>query len=439
MPISSTPRLDPDAILRRLIQFDTTNPPGQEAACIQYINELLQNAGFETTIFAKDPQRPNLITRLPGRGDAPPFLLYGHVDVVTTANQEWTYPPFSATVADGFIWGRGTLDMKGAVAMMISALLKAKQDKLTPAGDIILAIVSDEEDGGDYGAKFLVEEHPEQFDGARYALGEFGGTSLVMGGQIFYPIQIAEKQWCSLKATVRGPGGHGSRPLQGGAMARLGRLLTTLDQKRLPPHITPVTRTMLEAMADKLGFPTGTVFRQLLNPALTNRVIDVLGERAAILIPLLFNTVSPTIVNGGEKINVIPSELTLQLDCRLLPGFTPDIVLAELRDLVGPDVEFEVIRFDPGPAEPDLGYFATLASILEEADPAGTAVPMLLPGVTDGRFFSQLGIQTYGFTPVKLPPQFNFAETIHAADERIPVGAIAFGAAAIYQALVRYR
>ena len=161
----------PAALLQDLIRFDTTNPPGNEAACVTYIDHLLTEAGIETTRLARDPNRPNLIARLKGQGKAPPLLLYGHVDVVTTVGQQWTHPPFEAREVDGVIWGRGALDMKGGVAMMLAAVLRAKAEGLAPAGDVVLAILSDEECGGDYGAGYLVENHPEQFEGVRYALG----------------------------------------------------------------------------------------------------------------------------------------------------------------------------------------------------------------------------------------------------------------------------
>ena len=211
----------PVELLQKFVRFDTTNPPGNETECIAFIDGLLKDAGFDTTFIAKTPQRPNLITRLNGRGEAPPLLLYGHVDVVTTANQQWIYPPFEGKIIDDYVWGRGTLDMKGGVAMMLSAFLRAKADGLKPAGDIVLLILSDEEAGGDFGAKYLVEEHASIFEGIRYALGEFGGFTLHIGGKRFYPIQVAEKQICWMKPTVRGRGGHGSLPVRGGAMAKL--------------------------------------------------------------------------------------------------------------------------------------------------------------------------------------------------------------------------
>ena len=428
----------PAELLQNLIRFDTTNPPGNEAECITYINGLLTEAGFETTLLAKSSNRPNLIARLQGRGTAPPLLLYGHVDVVTIANQKWTHPPFEGKIVDGCVWGRGALDMKGGVAMMLAALLRAKAEGLTPAGDVVLAIVCDEEAGGDYGVKYLVEEHPEQFEGIHYALGEFGGFPLYVGPRKFYLIQVAEKQICFIKATVRGPGGHGSLPMRGGAMAKLARLLQRLDQHRLPVHITPVARQMVEAMASALPFPLGIVLRQLVNPILTDTVLNLLGEKGRMFEPLFHNTVNATMVHGGEKVNVIPSEITVALDGRLLPGYTPDDLIAELRPIIGDEVELELVRHDPGPAEPDMGMFDLLAGILREADPNGIPMPLLLSGTTDARFFSRLGIQTYGYTPMNLPPEFNFAQLAHAADERIPVDAVDFGANAIYKVLQRY-
>jgi acetylornithine deacetylase/succinyl-diaminopimelate desuccinylase-like protein len=428
----------PAELLQRLIQFDTTNPPGNEEECVNFINGLLTEAGIETTILGKTPERPNLIARLPGQGSTSPLLLYGHVDVVTTENQQWQHPPFEGKVVDGFVWGRGALDMKGGVAMMLAAFLRAKYEDLKLPGDVILAIVSDEEAGGDYGSKYLVENHPDMFDGIRYAIGEFGGFTFYVGKQRFYPVMIAEKQICWLKATVRGPGGHGSLPVHDGAMAELSRLLQRLDKRRLPVHVTPVARLMIKIIASASGGMRGLILGQLTNPLLTDRVVNILGERGRIFDSILHNTVSPTILHGSNKINVIPSEVTVELDGRLLPGYHPDDMIAELNRIVSDDIEIEVVRHDPGPAEPDMGLFDLLAGILRQADPDGIPLPFLLSGVTDARFFSQLGIQTYGFLPMTLPEDFDFSKTIHAADERIPVEAIDFGANAIYELLQRF-
>ncbi|MBI2332433.1 MAG: M20/M25/M40 family metallo-hydrolase [Chloroflexi bacterium] len=428
----------PVEILQKLIQFNTTNPPGHEAACVSYIRDLLNEAGIESTFIAKDPERPNLIARLQGEGKAPPILLYGHVDVVTTENQPWQQPPFEGKLVDGYVWGRGALDMKGGVAMMVAAFLRANAEGLRPPGDIVLAIVSDEEAGGDFGAKFLVEEHPELFKDIKYAIGEFGGFTLTIGGKRFYPIMISEKQICWMKATVRGQGGHGSMPEKGGAMAKLSRFLKALDESDLPVHVTPPAKMMVDAMASALGGAQGLILAQLTNPTLTDFVLRTLGSRGRTFYPLFRNTVSPTILAGSTKVNVIPSEVSVELDGRLLPGQTPEDMMRELRAIVGADVQLDVLQFEPGPAEPDMSLFNKLAAILKEADPEGIPVPLLLSGVTDGRFFSQLGIQTYGYLPMTLPEDFNFANVIHAADERVPAAAIEFGAQAIYKALSRF-
>jgi acetylornithine deacetylase/succinyl-diaminopimelate desuccinylase-like protein len=428
----------PVELLQNLIHFDTTNPPGKEKECVTYINSLLTKAGIETTFLAKESHRPNLIARLKGRGNAPPLLLYGHVDVVTTAKQKWANPPYEGKEADGYIWGRGALDMKGGVAMMLAAFLRAKAMGLSTAGDIVLAVLSDEEAGGNFGAKYLVENHAAQFGGIRYAIGEFGGFSAYIGRRKFYPIQVAEKQFCWLKAIIKGPGGHGARPMRGGAMAKLAQLLQRLDKHRLPVHITPPARMMTEAVAKALPFPSSLVLRRLLNTTLTDSVLKLLGEKGRNFEPLFHNTVNATIVDGGETINVIPSEIILDMDGRILPGYRPDDLVAELREIIDKEINLEVIRHDPSPAEPDMGMFSLLADILREADPDGTPLPLLMPAVSDARFFARLNIQTYGFTPMKLPREFNFFETIHAADERIPVEAVDFGTNAIYEALKRY-
>lgn len=428
----------PAEILQQLIRFDTTNPPGNEAACISYIDGLLTEAGIKTVILAQSPERPNLIARLPGTGNVSPLLLYGHVDVVTSENQSWQHPPFEGKLENGFVWGRGALDMKGGIAMMLAAFLRAKAENLKLPGDVIFTVVSDEEAFGDLGARYLVENHSDLFSGVRYAIGEFGGFSLHIGGRRFYPIMVAEKKMCWMKATVRGPGGHGSMPIRGGTMARVARLLQQLDINRLPVHVTPAARLMFNAMASSLGGVTRLLFRQLTNPVLTNSLINLLGNKGRLFDPLLHNTVSANFLNGNDKINVIPSEIYVNLDGRLLPGYVPEDMIAELRQIIDSSVELEVVRYDEGPSAPDMGMFQTLADILREADPGGIPVPLLLSGVTDARFFSKLGIQTYGFLPMQFPEEFNFSQMIHAANERIPVKAVDFGATAIYQLLQRF-
>ena len=424
-------------LLQELIRFDTTNPPGNEAACIDFLRAQLDEAGCETETYEQEPGRPNLVSRLAG-GDAPPLLLQGHVDVVTTALQNWKHPPFAGVIEDGCVWGRGALDMKAGVAMLVHAFLRAKREGVQLPGDLVLLVLSDEEAGGNVGARYLVEQHPGLFEGMRYALGEFGGFTLHVGGKRFYPIQVAEKQICWLKATVRGPGGHGAMVHRGGTVARLGRFLSDLDRKRMPVHVTPVVREMVEAIAAELPRHQAAIVRSLLKPRLTDRALRLLGNRGAQFEPMLRNTVNATIVRGGAKINVVPSEIELELDGRALPGFSPEQLIAELHELAGDDIELELVRHDPGPAEPDLGLFETLAGVIRELDPEGIPVPLLQIGVTDGRFFSQAGVQTYGFLPMRLPEEFEFTKLIHAADERIPVDALEFGAEAVWRSVQRF-
>ena len=427
----------PVELLRRLLRFDTSNPPGGERECIDWIKGLLEELGCEVRLFAHDPERPNLIARLQGRGSSPPLLLQGHVDVVA-ARGDWQHEPFAGDLADGYVWGRGALDMKGGVAMMLAAFMRAKAGGTQPPGDVILCLLADEEAGSPLGADFMVREHAELFDGVRYSLGEFGGFTMDVAGRRFYPIMVAEKQLCWTHATLRGPAGHGSMPIRGGAMGKLGRVLHKLDSRRLPVHVTDVARSMIGAIADDVPATLALPLRGLLRPALTDRLLDAFGERGRIFDPLLHNTVSATIVGGGEKENVIPNTIELTLDARLLPGFGPDDLFNELRTLTGVEMDFEIGQHDPVAAEPDLAMFDTLAGTLRELDQAAKAVPMLLPGVTDGRFFSRLGIQTYGFLPMQLPPDLPFMQLIHAENERLPADAVEFGTTAIERVLERF-
>jgi len=425
-------------ILQKLIRFDTTNPPGNERPCIEYIDGLLRDAGIETSILAKDPQRPNLVARLPGNGSAPGLLLYGHVDVVTTAHQQWSVPPFEGRIQDGCIWGRGALDMKAGIAMMVTALLKAKSSALQPSGDILFVALSDEEAGGTMGAKYLVNEHPSLFEGVRYAVSEVGGFSVHIDGKPLYMIQMWEKQPCWIQATIRGPGGHGSGLVRDGAMARLGSILMKLNQNRLPIHVTPAIERMVRAIANALPQHKRFVFRRLLNPRLTDWVLKMLGETGRNLEPLFRNTVNATIVRGGEKPNVIPSEIVLGLDGRLLSGFQPQDLFAELNVVLGEELEYEVLLHDRSTPGADFGLYPLLTDVLKRAHPDSHQVPLLLSGSTDARFFSQLGIQTYGFIPMNLPPKFSFSKTVHAADERIPIESVEFGEQAMFELITRY-
>jgi len=273
----------------------------------------------------------------------------------------------------------------------------------------------------------------------RHAIGESGGVALHIGGRRFYPIMVSEKRGCQMVVTLRGPGGHGSIPAHGGAMAKLGDLLTLLDKSRLPVHITTPVQQQLELMRDSLDEPLKGKFAALLDPVRTDAALAELGPMNRGLDAALHNTVNATIVSGGLKVNVIPSEVRVQLDGRLLPGFGPEDMLRELRAVVGPEPEIEVTLVGPAQPAVDLSQFDLFASVLKEADSGCVPVPSLVTGGTDARHFARLGIHTYGFLPLNVPPDFNSSSTIHAADERVPVRSLEFGAECVYEAVMRYR
>ena len=428
---------DPVELLRRLVRFDTANPPGNEGECLRYIRGLLAEWGLKAELLGRLDDRPNLVARVAGRGEAPPLLMQGHVDVVTADEREWRHPPFEGRVAEGCLWGRGALDMKGGIVMMLSALRRAVSQDGGPPGDVALALVGDEEAGGELGARFLVENRPDLFAGIRYAIGEFGGFSFQIGPRRFYPVMVAEKQSCHLRLRIGGPSGHGSLDGGPGAMARLAEVLNRLEERRLPIHATPAARMMVEAIGAELTPPASLLFRAMPRPALTGAALKLMGKRGSVFGPLFRNTVNATMVSGGRQINVTPGEIVLDLDGRLLPGFGPEDLVDEVRGIVGDGASIEVVDHLPGPASPDMGLFPAIGDALRRVDPEGVPVPMLLPAATDARHFAKLGIQTYGFLPMRLPPGFDFMRLVHGPDERIPLEALDFGADAIYQLMQR--
>jgi acetylornithine deacetylase/succinyl-diaminopimelate desuccinylase-like protein len=431
--------IDRVELLRHLVRIETVNPPGHEGPAVRLLAEVLENAGVDVSTYAMDPERPNLIARVSGAGTAPPLLLQGHVDVVPVTGQSWTHDPFGGEVVDGFVWGRGTLDMKGPLVMMVDAFLRLAAHPTPPAGDVILAVLADEEVQGEFGARFLVREHPEIFRGVRYCLGEFGAFPFRFQGRRFYPIQVAERIGVGFRLTIEGPAGHGSMPIRGGAMAKLGRILRALDRRHLPVHLTPATTSMVEALAEHTSGTTRRALRLLLDERTTGLTLRALGSQLSLFEPMFRNTVSPTVVRGGDTHNVIPGTVTLSLDGRMLPGVSVEQFESEVRAIVGRECAIEVVTDGAtSPDEPDLGLFELLAAALRRHDPEAIPIPYLLPAVTDGRWFAQLGIQPYGYTPLTLPEGFDFQRTVHGADERIPVDALDFGSDVLFDVLRQY-
>jgi len=434
---SDIERISPVELLQRLIRFDTTNPPGAELDCILYICDLLEAGGFECTLVSKDAGRPNLVARLPGRGEAPPLLLHGHVDVVPTAGQKWTHDPFAGDLADGCVWGRGALDMKGGLAMMITALLDLASLG-PPAGDLILAVFSDEETGSSMGADFVTREHPELFAGVRYAIGEGGGFSLTLQGKRIYFVHVDEKVRCGLTATVRGRGGHAALDVRGRAMGKLAHLLTTLDENLLPAHLdSPTQRLMVEGIARVLGTKAAFVEEDLKERLRPGGEPLILDDYTSFFRAITRNTATPTMLSASVKDNVVPDAISVRLDARLMPGQKASDLVREMQDLVGPDVELEADLEDiEAQGEADLTMLPEFERVLLTThDRTYNVVPFLLPGGTDGRFFRKLGIQPYGFIPVRLPEGLNRFELMHGVDERLPVETIEFGTAVLRKLL----
>ncbi|HEY2055219.1 MAG TPA: M20/M25/M40 family metallo-hydrolase [Solirubrobacterales bacterium] len=431
--------VSPGELAQQLIRFDTASPGGRERELIAWLAPQLEAAGLEVRVLARDPERPNIVARLRGRGEAPPLLLHGHIDVVPVTGQKWSVDPFAGTIEDGVLWGRGALDMKGGVAMLLAAVLRAAAGP-PPAGDLILCVLSDEERGGDLGALFLVEEHAGLFTGARHAIGEFGGFSFPMIGKRVYPIQVAEKQRAVVRLIAEGDAGHGALGGPGSAVTALAQSTRRIGNTGLPVHITPVAGRMLEEMGDAVGSPLGGVMRALGNERISGTALRVLGDRAAAIGPMLRNTATVTHLAAGDRdaINVVPAEAEANLDCRVLPGYGPDDLLAELRPLLAPGVRAEVTLFERADPAIDWSLYPLLAGLLRDADPTGHPVPMLLAGVTDGRHFARLGIQHHGFLPMQLPPDLGFQSLLHAADERVPVAALDFGADILTRLLATY-
>lgn len=417
----------------RLIRYDTTNPPGEESACIGYVAELLGRFGIDCELHAADPNRPNLIARVSGTGAAPPVLVHGHVDVVGTSGQQWQHPPFEARLVDDVLWGRGAMDMKGPVAAMLRAVIDIKLAGGPPKGDVVLAVLSDEEAAAINGSRFLVEDRPELFKDIRYSIGEGGGESVDLLGHRVHPIAVAEKRICWMRATVRGVGGHGSMPVSGSTIGTLARVLHNLDNLRAPFQVSEAARVMFTSLAQLMPGDMGCALQDALDPDQSPEALAALGA-TRLLGPLLRDTVAVTTVHGGDKINVIPAEVTIELDGRTCPDSSPDELMALVRSAAGPEVDLELIQGDSGSNDVDLRHFGSLTAIIDDISGQAPSVPALMGAFTDGSQFSRLGIQNYGFLPCVL--DFDWLGTIHGADERVPVAALEQMSEGIRRALI---
>jgi acetylornithine deacetylase/succinyl-diaminopimelate desuccinylase-like protein len=426
--------------LSRLLQVETVNPPGNEAPAIQIIKDILDQAGFpdqDYQILEAAPDRLNLVARLRGDGSQRPFLLSGHVDVVPVERERWSRDPFGGEVVDGFVWGRGAIDMKGPLAMYLAVFLEAFRQNLPLKRDLILAAIADEEAAFTYGSHFLVDKRPDLID-AEYGLTEAGALGVSLAGLRIYAIQVAEKSVCWLRMTSTGQPGHASMPHADNAVLHLSHAIDRIRcAGHLPYHMTPTMRNMLTGISQQARFPIGFLLGLMRSPALIGPILRLMPETSRnLFVALLSNTVAPTILNAGAKTNVIPSTAEASLDCRLLPGQTPEDGIREILAITGGKVKLEPITTSEGTEFPtNTPLFRALEKAARQMDPTGVVVPNLMPGATDASIYQRAGIKMYGFTPGILPEDFPWTKLAHGHDERLPVSAIRSGLPALWQVI----
>ena len=429
-----SPSLADDArrLCQALLRMDTTNPPGNERVCADYLAASLAEVGYEPRLLEAEPGRTNLVVRRRGTGAKPPLLLTAHLDVVEADPSKWRRPPFSGDEHEGCLWGRGAIDMKNMAAMCTAIMRGLATTSTTLARDVIFAAVADEEAGCDLGSRFLVEQHRELVE-AEYAIGESGGFSLHLGDTTFYPVQVAEKGFCWVRARITGEPGHGSMPRHDSAVTRLGEALAALGRARLPVHSTHHVTDFLDALRARQPALIQPLVKLLARPQLLARVARLVpgASIARSFSALLGNTAAATVVRAGAKTNVIPGVAEFEIDGRTLPGQTDDDLLRELRAVLGPDVELEVIKSAPPVVTEPVAspLFELIVHEVERREPGSVVVPYLIPGFTDAKYFTQTGARWYGFSPVKIErgSGIRFADMFHGHDERVPIAGLAWG------------
>ena len=423
-----------------LLKLDTTNPPGNEHLAVAYLADVLDREGLAHEVVESAPGRANLVARLPGAKRDTGLLMTSHTDVVPADPEHWRTDPFAAEILDGYIYGRGTIDMKNMTAYSLATFLAAKRLGWQLEHDLLFNTFADEEAGCTYGSRFMVENHPDLL-ACKYALNELGGFTLHLGKQRLYPIQVLEKGFVWLKMRVQGEPGHGSMPHRKNAVVKLARAVERLDRISTPLKVHPIVDGFLDEMGAALGGVSGFFLKLARKPAfsdfVTRRVIP--EEKAKVIYASLHDTVNPTGLAAGKKVNVIPSEAEVTLDCRVVPGTSVEELIREIEVIVGPGFTFEVIN--QGMAVP-VDYETPLMDILKESleanDPGARAVPYLVVGFTDNAELSKLGITAYGFAPIKLAPDLEFSKLYHGHDERISVDGFRWGVKTFMQAVHRY-
>ncbi|GIG39495.1 M20/M25/M40 family metallo-hydrolase [Cellulomonas phragmiteti] len=414
-------------LCRDLIRIDTTNPgdgtgPGERQAA-EYVVGLLQDVGLEPELFESAPGRANVVVRLEGEDPARPALVvHGHLDVVPAHAPDWSVDPFAAELRDGLVWGRGAVDMKDMDAMVLAVVRQMVREGRRPARDVVLAMFADEEAGGRLGAHWAVEHRPELFAGATEAISEVGGFSVDVAGQRVYLLQTAEKGLAWLRLVAEGRAGHGSQVSTDNAVTHLAAAVARVGAHAWPLQLTPTVHALLTGVADLTGLPFDPE-----DPGTVDALVDALGPASRFVGATLRHSTNPTRLAAGYKENVIPGVATAAVDGRFLPGASAEFD-ATVAELVGPHVRVEDLVRDTGLEVPFAGALvdAMVAAVVAE-DPGAHVLPYMLSGGTDNKSLSRLGITGYGFAPLRLPADLDFAGMFHGVDERVPVDALRFG------------
>jgi len=408
-------------LLSRLIRVDTTNPPGNETAAAELLRDYLEANGLRCETYARVPERANIVARIPGRGDGPSLLFLGHTDVVLADAGEWSVPPFSGTVRDEEVWGRGALDMKGQVAANAVAIASLAREGFEPAGDIIFAATADEEVGDDFGLSWLCSEHPDAVR-CDYAVNEGGGDRLLLGGETYYAVTTAEKLTAPFTIAVHGRSGHASMPgIADNALVKAARLIERIASYRPQQQIQPEVAAFLQAVLGEVP-PVESV---------VERARALHTTAAELIEPLLSPTFAPTMISASRKRNVIPALCEIVVDCRLLPGQMPAEIEPVVRRVLGGDVEYdlEFLKAEGGTRSPlDTALWSAVESFVADLEPGAAPVPVICAGFTDSHWLREaFGTVAYGFFPYRTMAPELAATLIHSADERVPVSDLELG------------
>jgi acetylornithine deacetylase/succinyl-diaminopimelate desuccinylase-like protein len=413
-------RQEATALLQELIRVDTVNPPGNETRAAELLREYLGDHGVESELYAKVPERANLVARIPGRGGGPRLILLSHTDTVLADPAEWALDPWSGELREGQVWGRGALDMKGQVVASAVAIASLAQEGFEPGGDLIFAACADEEVGVGFGLQWLCQAHPEAVR-AEYCMNEGGGDRLVLGGRVFYVCSTAEKMSSPFRLHVRGRSGHASRPgIADNALVKAAPLIERLGRFQDEPEVGPEVEAFLRAVCGEVPTAEHAVEAARAVHPLAGDLVE----------PLLGTTMAPTKIIASQKRNVIPARCDVTVDCRILPGHTQAEVEKQIRELLGDaDYELEWIEGQGGTRSPlETPLWDVVESFVAEVEPEATVVPLLLSGFTDSHWMREaFGTVSYGFFPMRTMEAELAARLIHSADERIDVEDLELG------------